>query len=144
LTELPVVWRPRRTRIIAYTMAVVIMMVVAGLAVVMPPSWSVPDRVGFALFGVLVCFLLHLVGRPQAIADENGLTVVNSLRTHRYEWAEVLRVNYTEGSPWPVIDLSDGSSVGVMGIQGTERARSARALAELRVLLRERGEATER
>lgn len=144
LTDLPIVWRPRRGRIVAYTMASVALATMVTLAIVIAPPFRLADRIGLVLFGALVAAVLHLIGRVRVIADDRGLTVVNVLRTHRYEWAEVVGVNMGIGEPWPTLDLADGSSVGAMGIQGAERDRAAKAIGELRALLQRYGEAPDR
>ncbi|GAA0359150.1 hypothetical protein GCM10009530_05530 [Microbispora corallina] len=114
------------------------------LAVVLPPMFGVPDRIGIVVFGLLVAALLHLLGRLRVSADERGVTVVNPLRVHHYEWPELLDVTMVEGDPWPKLDLANGLSLGAMGIQSTERERSRRAVSELSALIRERGEAPDR
>ncbi|WP_248965529.1 PH domain-containing protein [Sphaerisporangium perillae] len=139
--SLPVTWRPRRAMILAYGFAVVMVVGSIALAVVLPPPFKLPDKLGLVAFGCLVAFLLHLLGRLRVEADEGGITVVNALRVHRYEWPEVLDVTMPEGEPWPRLDLADGSSVGAMGIQGAEKARSRKAVAELRALIHAYGEA---
>ncbi len=127
--------------ILAYGFAVVMVVGSIALAVVLPPPFKLPDKLGLVAFGCLVAFLLHLLGRLRVEADEGGITVVNALRVHRYEWPEVLDVTMPEGEPWPRLDLADGSSVGAMGIQGAEKARSRKAVAELRALIHAYGEA---
>jgi hypothetical protein len=141
--SLPVTWRPRRARVIAYTLASTIVLGMTVLAFVVAPTFQFADRVGLVAFGLLIGGVLHLLGRCRVEADEHGLTVVNAIRTHRYDWAEVLGVTMAEGEPWPTLDLADGSSVGAMGIQGAERERARKAIAELTALLHERGEASE-
>ncbi|WP_169944772.1 PH domain-containing protein [Microbispora sp. H11081] len=141
---LPVTWRPRATTVIAYGLAAVMVIGSIVLAVGLPEQFKMPDRLGMVAFGVAVAAVLHLLGRLRVRADEQGLTVVNALRVHRYEWAEVLDVTMAEGDPWPRLDLADGSSLGAMGIQSTERERSRRAVAQLTALIRERGEAPDR
>ncbi|MCW2898153.1 MAG: hypothetical protein JWO67_418 [Streptosporangiaceae bacterium] len=136
-------WRPRRSRVIAYALAGTIMLVMIVLAIVVPPPFGLADRIGLVVFGILVVGLLHVIARSRVVADERGLTVVNPLRTHRYDWAEVLRANMAEGDPWPTLDLADGTSVGAMGIQGSEGQRARKAITELQALLHERGEAPE-
>ncbi len=138
---LPVTWRPRRARIIAYGMAAIMILGSLLLAIILPEQFRWPDRIGMVAFGALVAAALHLLGRLRVDADERGITVVNALRTHRYEWAEVLDVSLADGDPWPKLDLADGYSVGAMGIQSTEKARSRKAVAELDALIRSRGEA---
>lgn len=128
---------------VAYTLASTIVLGMTVLAIVVAPTFGFADRVGLVVFGLLIAGVLHLVARCRVEADERGLTVVNAVRTHRYDWAEVLGVTMAEGEPWPTLDLADGSSVGAMGIQGTERERARKAIAELTALLHERGEAAE-
>lgn len=134
-------WRPARARIIPYVLAVVVVAGMAVLAVAMPPAWRLGDRVGFVVIGLIVAGVLHILARSRVTADEHGLTVVNGLRVHDLEWAEVLGVSMGSGAPWPVLDLADGSTVQVMGIQASDGDRARRALAELAALIRERGEA---
>ncbi|MBC6465462.1 PH domain-containing protein [Actinomadura alba] len=113
------------------------------LAIVIAPPFGIADRLGLVFFGMAISAILHMLARSRVVADERGLTVVNPLRTHRYDWAEVLRVTMVQGDPWPTLDLADGTSVGAMGIQGSEGERARRAITELQALLRERGEAPE-
>lgn len=138
---LPTVWRPRATRLVAYLTAGVIMLGLIALAVLVAPQFKAFDRGLMIAFGALVGWILHMLARCRVAADEKGLTVVNAFRTRRLEWPEVLGVTMTPGDPWPTLDLADGTSIGAMGINGTEKALAARQLTELRALLRARGEA---
>ncbi|MEV0398998.1 PH domain-containing protein [Actinoallomurus sp. NPDC050550] len=135
-------WRPRRARIVPYVLATVVVAGMIALAVVMPAPWSLGDRIGLVAIGLIVAGILHMLARSRVTADPDGVTVVNGLRTHEYEWAEVLGVSMAEGAPWPSLDLADGSTVAVMGIQSSDGERANRALAELATLIRERGETT--
>jgi hypothetical protein len=120
-------------------MVVVVGMVV--LAVAMPSDWALGDRIGLVVIGLIVAGILHMLARSRVVADDRGLTVVNGLRTHEYEWAEVLGVSMGEGAPWPTLDLADGSTLPAMGIQASDGDRARRAVAELATLVHERGEA---
>ncbi|NUO96855.1 MAG: PH domain-containing protein [Nonomuraea sp.] len=113
------------------------------MAIFIADPFKLPDRIAIVGFGCAVAFVLHLLGRVRVEADEEGLTVVNAMRTHRYTWPEVIDVTLLVGDPWPKIDFSDGRTIGAMGIQGSEKARAARATAELAALIHERGEARE-
>jgi hypothetical protein len=141
--SLPITWRPRRGRIVAYGFATLVVLGSVVMAALIAEPFQLPDRIGLVLFGCLVAFVLHLLGRVRVEADETGLTIVNAIRTHRYSWPEVLDVTLLVGEPWPKLDFSDGRSIGAMGIQGSEKARARRATAELAALIRERGEARE-
>lgn len=134
-------WRPRTTRIVAYATAGVIMLGLIVLAVVVAPQFTVADRILMVAFGAVIAWILHMLARCRVVADDSGLTVVNAFRTRRLEWAEVVDVTMSAGEPWPTLDLADGTSIGAMGINGTEKALSAHQLAELKALLHTRGEA---
>jgi hypothetical protein len=134
-------WRPRRARVVPYVLAVVVVAGMAALAVALPAPWAIGDRVGLVAIGLVIAGVLHILARSRATADDRGLVVVNGLRTHEYEWAEVLGVSMGEGAPWPTLDLADGSTVPVMGIQASDGERANRADAELAALVHERGEA---
>jgi hypothetical protein len=136
-------WRPRRARIIPYVLAVTVVAGMVALAVVMPSNWALGDRIGLVVIGLIVAGILHMLARSRIVADDRGLTIVNGLRTHEYEWAEVLGVSMGEAAPWPTLDLADGSTIAAMGIQSSDGDRARRALAELTALVHERGEAGE-
>ncbi|MFI6596789.1 PH domain-containing protein [Nonomuraea sp. NPDC050536] len=138
--DLPVTWRPRRGRIVPYGFAAVVVIGAVAMAVLIDEPFHLPDRVALVVFGLLVAFVLHLLGRVRVEADAEGITVVNALRTHRYTWPEVLDVTLIEGEPWPKIDFSDGRTIGAMGIQGSEKERARKATAELAALIHARGE----
>ncbi len=133
-------WRPRTTRITAYTAAGVMVLGMIVLAVVVAPQFKTFDRVMMVLFGLFCGWVLHMLARCRVTADAAGLTVVNAFRTRRLAWAQVVAAEMNEGDPWPTLDLADGTSVGAMGINGAERARAARDLAQLQALLRSHAE----
>lgn len=134
-------WRPYWPRIIPYVLAAVVVAGMVVLAVAMPSNWALGDRIGLVVIGLMVAGVLHMLARSRVTADDRGLIVVNGLRTHEYEWAEVLGVSMGEGAPWPTLDLADGSTLPAMGIQASDGDRARRAVAELATLVHERGEA---
>ncbi|MFF5242969.1 PH domain-containing protein [Streptosporangium sp. NPDC000095] len=140
---LPVVWRPKRGRIAAYGFAGLIMLGAALMAIFLSEQFTLADRIAMIALGGVVAGVLHLLGRVRVEADEQGITVVNPLRVHRYEWPEVLGVTLIEHEPWAKIDFTDGATVGAMGLQGSEKDRAVRQVRELAALIRERGEASE-
>ncbi|MQA86203.1 MAG: PH domain-containing protein [Streptosporangiales bacterium] len=141
--SLPATWRPRRGRVIPHTLAIVVPAVSATLAVALPQPFQLGDRIGFVVVGLLIAGGLYFLGHPRLTADEHGLTVVNVVRRHQLEWAEVVDVTMTRGEPWPTLDLADGTTLAAMGIQASDGERARTALAELEALLHERGEAVE-
>ena len=140
---LPVVWRPSRGRIVPYVFAAVVVLGSVVMAAFIAEPFGLADRLGLVAFGCAVAFVLHLLGRVRVEADDDGLTVVNAVRTYRYTWPQVLDITLLVGDPWPKIDFADGITVGAMGIQGSEKTRARQATAELAALIRERAETRE-
>lgn len=140
LPELPVTWRPHRTRTIIYTVAAILAGSMTAIAATLPSDggqpWPLPDRIAFACIGFAGAIVLMVLARPKAVATAEGLTVVNMLRTHRLEWAQIVTVNLRSGDPWVLLDLDDGTTLSVMGIQPADGLTAARAaVAELRALV---------
>ncbi|ASU86180.1 hypothetical protein CDO52_11930 [Nocardiopsis gilva YIM 90087] len=113
------------------------------LAAVLPADWRLQDRVGLVMMGLVGVAALHLLARPRLTAAENRVTVVNGIRTHVLEWPEIIDIRMPVGEPWPSIDLADGSTLAVMGIQSNDGELAQTNLAQFRALLHERGEAEE-
>lgn len=138
---LPATFRPQRTRVavLAVSAALIITLVVVALILPDngPTAWSVPERVGFAAVGPLISAGLYLLARPKIVADERGLTVVNTVRTQRLEWAQIVRVNLRPGDPWVLLDLDSGEVLPAMGIQASGGKAARRAAGELRALVDE-------
>ena len=57
---------------------------------------------------------------------------MNGYRSRSFEWNQILAVTLRPGSPWAVLDLSDGTSIPAMGIQGSDGARATGQVRELR------------
>lgn len=141
--EPPRKWRPRAVRVVAYGLSVLIMATMAVLAVTLPAAWGLLDRALMIGMGLLVVGGLHLLARPRLVAEENRVLVVNGIRTHVLSWAEIIDIQMPVGEPWPCVDLSDGTSLPVMGIQSTDGEPARESVAEFRRMLHERGEAEE-
>ncbi|MFF3290245.1 PH domain-containing protein [Streptomyces sp. NPDC003023] len=133
---LPVTFRPTRTRIVLLTVGTAMLAVVTAITLLLE-RLSAPEKISFIFTALLFFGVLALLSRPKVVADDDGVTVVNLTRTRRLAWAEILRVNLRSGDPWVFLDLSDGTSLPVLGIQpgiakarAIDDARALRALAE--------------
>ncbi|MFE1264348.1 PH domain-containing protein [Streptomyces albogriseolus] len=136
LPELPVTFRPGRTRAVLLTAGVALFVVVSLIGLLLG-GLGPGERISFVFTAALLAGVLFLLARPKIVADEAGVTVVNIVNRRRLEWAEILQVNLRSGDPWVFLDLSDGTSLPALGIQpGIARqravadARALRALAE--------------
>ncbi|MGP3970534.1 PH domain-containing protein [Streptomyces sp. 6N223] len=106
-------------------------------------SWSPGDRIAVSSSGLLAWGVLALLSRPKAVADAEGLTVVNLTTRRRLAWAEILRVSLRPGDPWVTLDLADGTTLAVMAIQpGVARRRAVADARTLRALAETHGTAT--
>jgi Bacterial PH domain len=135
-------WRPRRGRLVAHGLGVLTFVVIAVVALVMPTFRPV-DRASLIVLGGGVAAALYFFGRCQLRAGPEGLTVVNVLRTTTLEWAEIIDAHMEPGEPWPTLDLADGNTIAAMGIQAADGERGRQALAQLRSLIAQHGEACE-
>lgn len=136
---LPVTFRPTRTRVVLLTVGAVMFAVITAVALMLE-KLSAGERSSFIFTALLFFGVLALLSRPKVVADESGVTVVNLTRTRRLEWAEIVRVNLRPGDPWVFLDLSDGTSLPVLGIQpGIARAHAIRDARALRALAESRG-----
>jgi hypothetical protein len=124
---------PLRTRQVALALAAGVTVLVVVLAVIVPEEFGWPDRLGFLLVGALIDGFLWRQATVRAVPSERGLRVRNLFLGRDLEWAEVVSVRFGE-SPWVQLDLDDGDTLAVMGIQRSDGERSqqeARRLARL-------------
>ena len=128
--ELSAPFRPRFARVVTIGLAVLVVGATVAIMVAMPVL-TTGDRLGFALVGGLIVWFLWRQASVVARVDDDGLVVRNLLFTRRLEWAEIVLVRFGAGRAWVQLDLSDGDTLAVMGIQ---RADGAFADAEARRL----------
>ncbi|MDF3302374.1 PH domain-containing protein [Streptomyces tropicalis] len=135
LPALPVTFRPARTRAVLVTAAVAIFVVVSAVGMMLE-TLNAGERASFVLTGALLGGVLLMLARPRVLADDTGVTVVNITSRRRLAWAEILHVNLRPGDPWVFLDLSDGTSLPVLGIQpGIARDRAIADARALRALV---------
>ncbi|MFH0245283.1 PH domain-containing protein [Streptomyces sp. HK10] len=134
--ELPVTFRPARTRIVLLSVGVAILATLTTVAMMLE-GVGPGERASFVLTGLLFLGVLTLLSRPKVVAEEGGVTVVNLTTVRHLEWAQIVKVNLRPGDPWVLLDLADGTSLPAMGIQpgvakqqAIRDARALRALAE--------------
>ena len=138
--RLPHTWRPFGVRMAGAIAGI-------GLLAICVVAWFAFDpatRAKFTPFqrgtlvalGILMFACGYALTRSRVVADSGHLIVVNGYRRHVYEWPEVVTISLPRGAPWAMLDLADGTSQAVMGIQGSDGDRAIRAVRELRALLR--------
>lgn len=136
---LPHTWRPFGVRIAASVLGAMLLALVLAVWI----AWGADTRATFTFmqrvtlvgFGVLGFVAWYALVRSRVTADEGGVTVVNGYRRRDFEWSQVVAVNLRRGAPWAGLDLSDGTSISVIAIQGSDGQRAIRAVRELRQLV---------
>ncbi|WP_146841451.1 PH domain-containing protein [Cellulomonas composti] len=125
-------FRPRLARNVALGLAAVVL-VAAGALVVLMGGLTGFDRASFVVFGLLIVWFCWRQASVRAVPDEDGLTVRNLVVTTRLTWAQVVAVSFGD-RPWVQLDLANGDTLAVMGIQradGEYAQGEARRLATL-------------
>jgi hypothetical protein len=136
---LPHSWRPYGARLAGTVLGGLLLVLVVAVWI----AWGADVRARFTLVQrstLIGLGLLALVGwfalmRSRVTADDHGVTVVNGYRRRVFEWSQVLAINLRRGAPWAGLDLSDGTSVSLFAIQGSDGQRAVRAVRELRELV---------
>lgn len=137
--SLPRTWRPLGALVAVLVLGTALIVLCGAVWFALDPS----DRAQFTIFQratlvvLMVMFLgcYHALVRSRVVATETGLTVVNGYRTRRYEWSQIVQVSLGRGAPWGTLDLSDGTTQAMVGIQGSDGDRARRAVRELRALV---------
>jgi hypothetical protein len=146
LAGLPRTFRPVVTRVVLLSLGVALLVALTTVALLMPHDgaspWSTGDRATVIILGVLIGAGLALLSRPKVVVAADGITVVNLTVKRRLAWAEVLRVNLRPGDAWVHLDLADGTTLAVMGIQpGIAKQQALSDARLLRSLVETLGEA---
>jgi hypothetical protein len=134
------VFAPRRTRQVAFALAAGWTLLMVVLAAVVPDAgWG--DRVGFLVLALVVDWFLWRQASVRAVPSERGLHVRNLLLSRDLEWAQVVSVRFGE-RPWVQLDLDDGDTLAVMGIQRSDGERARAEAVRLARLVESRSAAT--
>ncbi|MEE6281054.1 PH domain-containing protein [Georgenia sunbinii] len=135
--ELYAPFRPRAARWVSLALLVATAIGTVALVVVMNVSdlgMSLADSMGTVAIGALIAWFCYRQATVAALPDTAGVTVRNLIVVRRLGWAEVVTVRYGDGRSWAQLDLADGDTIAVMGIQradGDLAEREARRLATL-------------
>lgn len=133
-------FRPHRGAWVALGAALALLVVLGGLAVLVPGGgvrgWSAVDRVLLLVLALAIAAFLARYAALRAVPTREGLRVVNLVRSHELEWAQVLRVQgLAGGAPWVVLELTDTEELPVMAIQRADGEFGRREAARLSALV---------
>lgn len=126
IAELYATFRPRLARLVTLALMVLVLGLTAALVVALPSigpeGESFGDQLGMGLLGAGIAWFCWRQASVQACVDRDGVTVRNLLLTRRLTWAEIVSVRFGQGRPWVQLDLADGDTLAVMGVQRSDGA----------------------
>lgn len=130
------VFRPRFARWVTGILAVVVALATILLLVLLPglAAYTAADLTGIGLVGLAIVWFCWRQATVSATPTQEGLRVRNLATTRTVAWAQIVWVRFGEGRPWVQLDLDDGDTLAVMGVQrsdGELARREARRLATL-------------
>ncbi len=138
LPELPHTWRPFGPRMAGLVFGTMLLVVSVfawfSLGQEIRDKFTPFQRGTIAVLGLLGYAVIFGLVRSRVVAEPERLVVVNGYKRRELDWAEVVAVRLPPGAPWATLDLSDGTTLSVMGIQGSDGPRAQRAAAQLRAL----------
>jgi hypothetical protein len=137
--SLPHTWRPLGVRIAVGVLGGMLLAVCAAFWLAIDDDiraqFTTLERITLILIGLLLFAAYYALVRSKVIATTSGLSIVNGYRTRRYEWSQVIQVSLRRGAPWGTLDLSDGTTVSILGVQGSDGARARQAVREIRAAI---------
>jgi len=136
---LPHTWRPFGARVAGVVFGGALLVVCAFAWF----SFDAETRAKFTGFQRGTLVFLGLIAfaawfalvRSRVVAEPDRLVVVNGYRRRELDWAEIVAVHLPPGAPWVTLDLSDGTTMSALGIQGSDGARAHTAVRQLRALV---------
>lgn len=138
---LPHTWRPYGARLVGTVLGVMLLALTLGVWVAFGPEvrarFTGLQRGTLVFLGLLALGVWFALMRSRVTVAETGVTVVNGYRRRDFSWSQVVAVNLRRGAPWAGLDLSDGTSISALAIQGSDGIRARVAVAELRRLIEE-------
>jgi len=133
---LPHTWRPFGVRVALWVFGGMLLVLIAfvwvALGAELRGQFTTFQRITLIFLGLLLFGSYHSLVRSRVTATATGLTVVNGYRARTYEWSQVISVSLRRGAPWGTLDLSDGTTVALIGVQGSDGGRAQRAIREIR------------
>jgi hypothetical protein len=139
----PVVFRPRRLRVVCWISAAIVVIVFTlisfglhgSLGEGVPGTFQRGDQAAMIGLGLLAAMAILLFARPRVVADERGLHVRNVLGGYDLSWDIIRAVRFSRGAPWASVELDDDDVVSVLAVQAADKEYAVDAVRTLRGLL---------
>ncbi len=133
--------RPRKIRIIAWSLAVLVVVAMVMVGVLLKQSntaavtFRTSDQLAMIGLGLILAGALLVLTRPYVRADAHGVAVRNLGGVTLVPWQVVKAVRFTDATPWATLELQDDDALTLLAIQAVDGAAAADATDALRRLL---------
>lgn len=127
-------FRPGGTRVVAYAVAVLMLVLTAVIAAALPDEiyFTTAETVTLWILIVAVLAMLHGVGRSVVRASDDGVEVLNGYRRRFVPWERIEGFAMNRGAPWPTLVTKDDERIILFAIQGSDRRHARDAVEYLR------------
>lgn len=127
-------FRPGSTRIVAYAVAVIMLVLTVVIALALPDEiyFTTAETITLWLIIGAVLVLLHGIGRSYVKATDEGVEVLNGYRRHMVPWSDIKGFAMNTGAPWPTLVTLDDERVNLFAIQGSDGSYAREAVTYLR------------
>nr|WP_324130006.1 PH domain-containing protein [Aeromicrobium sp.] len=126
-------YRPGGTRLVAYAVTVVILVVACAIGLALPETIVfTPEQIGtLVLIYIAVVIAMHGIGRSYVRASDQGLEIRNGYRQHVIAWSHIRGISMKPGAPWPTVVHDDDERTIMFALQGTDGLRTRKAIDEI-------------
>jgi hypothetical protein len=126
-------YRPGGTRVVAYAVLVVILIVAFAIGLALPQNIVfTPEQIGtLVAIYLAVVVAMHGIGRSYVKASDDGLEILNGYRQHVIAWGQIRGISMRPGAPWPTLIHGDDERTVLFALQGTDGPRTRKAIDEL-------------
>lgn len=126
-------YRPGGTRIVAYGVTVVILVVATAIGMALPENIVFTGmQVGtLVIIYLAVVVGMHGIGRSFVRTSDAGLTIRNGYSDHTIAWSDIRGISMPAGAPWPTLIHGDDERTMLFALQRTDGSRTVKAVDEL-------------
>lgn len=136
-------FRPRRGRVVPLVIGVLVLVGSIALAISLPADrFGLPDRAVCIGMGLGISAFMSRYVTIHAEPRQEGLWVRNLGPGELVPWEDIEAVRFSQGMPWPRVDLADGDDMAVMAIQRADGPRGAEEAQRLADIVALRGRRT--
>lgn len=140
-TSSAVQFRPRRIRVVATAVAVVLVVFFTALSFGLKGAtgsgygqFRSGDQIAMIGLGVIAALGALVFARPRVIADDAGVHIRNVFGGYHLPWSVVRAVRFDRHSPWAMLELHDDETIPVHALQAVDKDYAVDGVRALRKL----------